>query len=82
MKLSELINSKEYRDARAKVDVWRGRLATGDKSDTARVRDEKVAFFGAMRKTRPDLYAAFQIDDKTLSEAIIKNLTGRDVIID
>lgn len=82
MKLDELVKSKEFLDARAKVSGWRGRLEKADEKETIRVRDEKSAFFADLRRTRPDLYAAFQIDDKTLSEAIFKKLTGKDIIID
>jgi hypothetical protein len=82
MKLSELVNSKAFLDAKAKVAAWKGRLEKGDAKEAVRVRDEKSAFFTELRQTRPDLYASFQIDDKTLSETIFKKLTGREVIID
>ncbi|MFH0885441.1 MAG: hypothetical protein V1861_07065 [Candidatus Micrarchaeota archaeon] len=82
MKLSELIKSKEYLDAKAKVKGWKVRLEKGDAKEAVRVRDEKSAFFAGLRNTRPDLYAAFHVDDKTLSEIIFKTLTGKEVIID
>jgi hypothetical protein len=82
MKPDELVKSKEFLDARAKVSGWRGRLEKADEKETIRVRDEKSAFFTNLRRTRPDLYTAFQIEDKTLSEMIFKNLTGKDIIID
>jgi hypothetical protein len=82
MKLGELIKSREYQDARKMIAAWRGRLEKGGQDEAVKVRDEKAAFFQQMRKARPDLYTAFQVDDKTLSEAIFKKLTGRDIIID
>ncbi|MEW6036251.1 MAG: hypothetical protein AB1529_06570 [Candidatus Micrarchaeota archaeon] len=82
MKLGELIKSKEYQDAKKRISAWRGRLEKGGQDEAVKVRDEKAPFFQQMRERRPDLYTAFQIDDKTLSEAIFKKLTGRDVILD
>jgi hypothetical protein len=82
MKPAELLKSGEYRDAKDRVKAWMERLGKADAKEAVRVRDEKVVFFRQMREKRPDLYAAFQIDDKTLSEAIYKKLTGKDIIID
>lgn len=82
MKISELIKSREYIDAKAKIQAWRARLGKSDAAEALRVRDEKAAFFSLMRKDRPDLYAAFQINDKSLSEAIHKALSGKEIIID
>lgn len=82
MKISELVKSKEYLDAKVKVKAWKTRLENAGPDDALRVRDEKSAYFSTLRKVRPDLYAAFQIDDKSLSEAICKALTGKDVILD
>ncbi len=82
MNLGELLKSKEYADARKRVDGWRARLKGADAAEAGRVRSEKAEFFQSMAKQRPDLYAAFQIDDKTLSEEIFRKLTGRDIIID
>ncbi|MCI0503446.1 hypothetical protein L0Y65_01920 [Candidatus Micrarchaeota archaeon] len=82
MKLSELVKSKEFLDAKAKVQGWKVRLEKAGSNEALRVRDEKSAFFGGLKAARPDLYAAFQMEDKTLSEAIFKKLTGKDVIID
>lgn len=82
MKLDELVKSREFLDTKAKVGGWRDRLGKADANETLKVRDEKAAFFGSLKKSRPDLYAAFQIDDKALSEMIFRNLTGKDIIID
>ncbi len=82
MKLGELVKSKAFLDAKAKVAAWKGRLEKGDAKEAVRVRDEKSAFFTKLRDDRPDIYLAFQVDDKTLSETIYKKLTGKDVIID
>ena len=82
MKLDQLIKSKEFLAAKAKVRGWRERLEKADAKEAVRVRDEKSAFFADMRTSRPDLYSAFQVDDKTLSETIFRKLTGKDVIID
>lgn len=82
MKLTELIESKEYKDASRKVGEWQRRLEKADRSEIMKIRDEKSSFFFQMLKDRPELYAAFQIDDKTLSEKIYKKLTGKNIIID
>jgi len=82
MKLGDLLKSKDYLDAKARVKGWKGRLEKGGAKEAALVRDEKSAFFVKLRDERPDIYLAFQVDDKTLSETIFKLLTGREIIID
>lgn len=81
MKLDEILKSKEYLDARTRVGGWRSRLAKGDAKEAARVRDEKAAYFAKMKKGNPQVYAAFQLDDKTLSEMIFEKLTGKKITI-
>jgi hypothetical protein len=82
MGISNLNGSGGYAGATEKVAGWMARLSKGGADEAAKVRDEKSAFFAAMRKTRPDLYAAFQVDDKALSEQIYFKITGRRVVID
>lgn len=82
MKPSELLKSKEFKEASQRVAAWKSRLEKGGQDDVLKVRDEKAAFFGKMRETRPDLYAAFRVEDKTLGETIFKKLTGQDVVMD
>lgn len=82
MRLNQLINSEEFKDANRKIGKWKESLEDADRRTIMRIRDEKAIFFSNMRKSRPDLYMAFQMDDKVLSEAILKKLTGEDVIID
>ncbi len=82
MKLAEMIKSKEFLEAKSNVSGWRARLEKADSKEAIRVRDEKSAFFSKMRSSRPDLYTAFQVSDKELSERIFKILTGKDVVID
>lgn len=82
MDLKKMLGSKEYRDARARIDAWKARLGKGGAKDAEAVRDEKAEFFAIMRKADPGLYAAFQIDDKSLSETIYRKITGKDIILD
>ncbi len=44
--------------------------------------NEKLAFFSQMRKSNPEPYPIFEINDKELSELIYEKLTGKKVIID
>ena len=82
MDVRKLIGSKEYKEARSKVEKWKARLEKGSREDAVAVRDEKAEFFAKMRKASAPLYTAFQIDDKTLSEMIFKKLTGKEIMID
>jgi hypothetical protein len=82
MDLDKLISSEEYREASRRVAMWKERLAGADRADALKVRDEKAAFFKAMRRDSPDLYLAFQVGDKELSELIYRKMTGRGITID
>jgi hypothetical protein len=82
VELPELLKSKEYADARRRIDSWRQRLALAGKPEVVAIRSEKDAFFSRMRSARPDLYAVFQVEDKALSESIFKKTTGNGVVID
>jgi hypothetical protein len=82
MNLDDILKSKEYLDARARVGRWKSRLDKGDAKEAAKVRDEKAAYFAKLRKDSPRVYVAFQIDDKTLSELIYKKITGKEITID
>lgn len=78
----ELIKTKEYADGRGNVAGWKKRLGRTDAKGALEVKREKDAFFSAMRTKTPDLYALFKVEDKLLSEKILKKLTGREIIID
>lgn len=80
--LLELMKTKEYADARKKVDGWEARLEKADAKGAMKIGEERSAFFGDMKKKSGGLYALFQMDDKALSERIVKKVTGQDVIID
>jgi hypothetical protein len=82
MNLKELMNSKEYKDARARLGSWAGRLKSGDKEDALRVRDEKRAYFENLIKVQPNIYTVLKLDDKTLSEKIYKIINGKEARID
>lgn len=82
MKVSELVKSKEYLNAKAKIRSWKERLNRASEPEVMRIRDEKAAFFSQMREQNPQLYTALEILDKELSEMIFKRITGEDVIID
>jgi hypothetical protein len=79
--LENLVKSPEYNDAKRKVASWKQRLMVSDRMDALAIRDEKDEFFGKMRSSRPDLYAVFEVTDKSLSETIVKKVTGKDIII-
>lgn len=80
--MKELITSKEFTEARRKITAWNERLEKADKITAMGIKKEKTVFFEHMRKSRPDLYAAFQMDDKILSEVIFKKVTGEEIVID
>ena len=82
MDLNVIMNSKEYKDAADRVAKWKERIEKGGPDEAIKVRDEKMKFFSEMRDKRPDLYAVFELDDKTLSEMFHKKVTGEDIIID
>jgi hypothetical protein len=81
MKLEKLVESRPYLEARARVRRWNAALDKGGKKEALAVRQEKEEFFSKLRRSRQDLYSAFQLDDKTLSERIHKALTGKGVIL-
>lgn len=76
------MHASGQRNKGERVGQWKMRLDEADTVETTKIRDEKSVFFAEMRKNRPDLYAAFRMDEKTLSETIIKKLTGKNEIID
>ncbi|MFH1685228.1 MAG: hypothetical protein ABH983_02880 [Candidatus Micrarchaeota archaeon] len=78
----DLINTNEYKNAKAKITSWMKDLDVAKKDDILRMRDEKAEFFKKMNDTNPELYSAFHVNDNELSRKIHKKLTGRDVIID
>ncbi len=82
MDLDELVRSKESQEAQRRISAWNERLEKAGPAEAIKVRDEKAAFFKAMRASSPDLYVVFQLDDKTLSERIYGKLTGKKVTID
>ncbi|MEW6723268.1 MAG: hypothetical protein AB1324_08445 [Candidatus Micrarchaeota archaeon] len=82
MDVGELVKSREFRDAKKRIGDWKARLEKADARAAMSIRDEKAAFFAQMASERPDLYQAFRINDKELSETIHKKLTGKDIIID
>ncbi len=82
MRLTELVKSKGYVEASEKVGRWTRALETADALSARRIRDEKAAYFSRMKAETPSLYAAFQMDDKALSEIIQRKLTGEDSVID
>ncbi len=82
MDLDKLIRSKESQEAQRRISSWKERLEKAGPAEAMKVRDEKAAFFKAMRKSSPDLYIVFLMDDKTLSERIYERLTGKKVTID
>jgi len=78
----DLVNTDEYKNAKAKIASLAQALDEAKKSDVAKLRDEKFEFFKKMKETNPRLYSAFRIDDNEMSRKIHKKLTGKDVIID
>jgi hypothetical protein len=81
MDAKKILGSKEYRDARAKIALWRARLSKADAKEAAGIRAEKSEYFSKMRKDNPGIYYAFQLDDKTLSETIFEKLTGKKISV-
>lgn len=77
-----LLKTKEYREARIKINYWKGSLLNSNNNETKRILDEKVEFFQQMRETNPQMYSIFQTDDKEMGEMIYQKLTGRSIIID
>jgi hypothetical protein len=82
MDLKGMLKSKEYKSALIRISEWKRRLERGGKDEAEKVRGEKVAFISGLKKSRPDLYLAFQLDDKALSELIYKKMTGKDATLD
>ncbi len=79
MTLKDILKSPEYDDAKRKVVFWKQQLTVSDRAEALAVRDEKDEFFGQMRASRPDMYAVFEIEDKSLSETIIKKVLGKTI---
>ncbi len=80
--LEKLVSSDKYRDARARTDSWHASIIGGAESDVGRALREKNKYFAAMRKKDPGLYSLFESDDRALSAAGIKRMSGREIIID
>lgn len=78
----EIHETKDYRDALAKVRSWRKRIAKADADETRKILQEKREFFDHMEETNPQLYSIFRISDKELSEMAIERFTGTPAIID
>ncbi len=80
--LNKLIKSPEYRDTKKKIKGWRERLEKADKKETISIQKEKIKFFTKLKKKSPTMYSVFQIDEKELSERVLRKLTGKSIVID
>lgn len=80
--LSRAISSEKYREARMRIDSWHERIRGGAKGDIMLALREKNGFFASMRKHSPGLYALLEADDRALSQAGIRKITGKEIIID
>lgn len=81
-RLSGVLGSDKYRDARTRVDAWAERIRTGEKDASVAVLREKNAYFSSMRKNSPGMYAFFEADDRSISRMGLRKITGEDVILD
>ncbi len=82
MDLDALLSTDGYRAARARIASWKEILLKGGRAEALKVRDEKTSFFAAMRRSAPELYAVFQVEDRELSEIIYEKIRGKKVTID
>ena len=78
----KLIKTREYTEGRKKVSEWEERLEKAGVKEAKLVGREKAAFFSEMKEKRPELYFLFRLNDKMLSEGIIRRLGGKEIIID
>ncbi len=78
----EIHETEEYRSALIKVKSWKEKIEKSEKKSLFRVLDEKKVFFANMKKTNPNLYSIFQINDKEISESVAEKLYTAKIVID
>jgi hypothetical protein len=82
MGMTDIVKSKEYKDASVRVDFFLSMLDMADSPDKiTRIREEIDSFFMAMQNSRPDLYALFKVDDQALCEKIHRLLFREGMMI-
>lgn len=80
--LKKILKDPKYVEAKQRIEKWLASIEQGNKETVIKIRDEKRNYFDNLKKTAPRIYQCFEINDKILSEMIIKKLIGRDIIID
>lgn len=81
-RLKEILDSKEYVDAKTRIRNWKRDISKVDKSEIKIVEQEIAEFFNTMRTNDPELYNVFKINHKELRELIHEKITGQKIIID
>ncbi|MBU0527500.1 hypothetical protein KKE92_03405 [Candidatus Micrarchaeota archaeon] len=78
----EIHETEEYGSALIKVKSWKEKIEKSDRVGLFRILDEKKIFFANMKKTNPNLYSIFQINDKEISESVAEKLSAAKITID
>ncbi len=81
-KMRRIENSKRFREAEERISLWQEIVKNGDKKEIRNAWDEKTAFFDLMREKHPELYSVFRIDEKRLTEDMLKKIAGLETVID
>lgn len=82
MEIDEIIETKEYSEAKAKIREWKQKLEAASKEEAFEIREEQREFFSKMKESCPGMHGLFAVSRKEISERICRAITGEEIIID
>ena len=81
-RMLELAQSKDYKDAEARIIVWTNQLGSATREEAKEILLEKDAYFDDMQKSNPVLYRYLRSNDLEISQLAHKIITGLDLHVD